>query len=455
MSCSCRPLGDRHLPAGTTGTVDVTVTTPVTRAHHRRRPVHLLNTTWFAPRHDKPPLRYQSAEAFDPAPARPSSSAGHQQYRPYLNDTWSWNGANWAQLTPATSLLCVTGHHRLRPSMNGGELVLFGGYNGTTTLSDTWAWTGSNWASNHRRRSPGRQLAAMAYDTATSQLLLFGGNSSGTASTTLVWSGTNWAAQSPASKPGIRWDVTMAFDRPWAASGRSCCTAATAAAAATATPGPGAAPTGPSSPRRPVRAPLGGSDGYDSATTQLLLFGGYNGAYLGDTWAWNGTTWASSPRRPPNGALHVHAYDPITSQMVLSAVWHLRLHRDTWIIGAPASPPSAPCRARRREHLAHHHRLRFTGVAATGSGVMFGSTAAGSYTVTSSTSITAAVSRPRPRHGRRHGYRQRRTSPKTGADQFAYSNMTWYEAFPTTALRCALDRRRPTTRLRARRSCSR
>ena len=59
---------------------------------------------------------------------------------------------------------------------------------------------------------------------------------------------------------------------------------------------------------------------YDGATQQLLLFGGSRlpfsgGGFLGDTWAWNGTTWtqlhpATSPGpRDSESLLDEHAFE--------------------------------------------------------------------------------------------------------------------------------------------------
>jgi hypothetical protein len=58
---------------------------------------------------------------------------------------------------------------------------------------------------------------------------------------------------------------------------------------------------------------------YGSATAQLVLFGGYNNGYLGDTWAWNGATWEQqSPlASPPLRDSASTAYDPGTGQLVL------------------------------------------------------------------------------------------------------------------------------------------
>ena len=58
---------------------------------------------------------------------------------------------------------------------------------------------------------------------------------------------------------------------------------------------------------------------YDSATGDMVLFGGQRYGFLGDTWTYNGTTWtqqhpATSPPARINAAM---AYDPATGNVVL------------------------------------------------------------------------------------------------------------------------------------------
>ena len=90
----------------------------------------------------------------------------------------------------------------------------------------------------------------MVYDLAASQLILFGGQNGGTRyNDTWKWTGSAWSQIDDAGDPGC----TIA------------CTSS------------------PSGRYIPAAA-------YDPATTQVVLFGGNNGNYLNDTWAWNGTT---------------------------------------------------------------------------------------------------------------------------------------------------------------------
>jgi hypothetical protein len=93
-----------------------------------------------------------------------------------------------------------------------GQLVLFGGAHtpgfNFLALNDTWVWTGSNWLQQHPATvPPARTGAALAYDAASGQLVLFGGDSatgmSAAMNDTWVWTGSNWLQQHPATAPAL------------------------------------------------------------------------------------------------------------------------------------------------------------------------------------------------------------------------------------------------------------
>ena len=57
-----------------------------------------------------------------------------------------------------------------------GNVVLFGGNNGSSALRDTWTWDGATWTKQApATRPPAREFASMAYDAATGNVVLFGG----------------------------------------------------------------------------------------------------------------------------------------------------------------------------------------------------------------------------------------------------------------------------------------
>ena len=166
-----------------------------------------------------------------------------------------------------------------------------------------------------------------------------------------MWSGTNWAAQSPANKPGTRWDVTMAFDPAMGSLGTLVLYGGYSGSSGygdtwTWSGTNWAQLTPQASPGTRWEEAMA----YDSATTQLLLFGGYNGAYLGDTWAWNGTTWGQlAEATPPTSTLHVHGLRPDHEpDGPVRRYGHLRLHRRHLDNRAPSVTALSTVSPRRR-----------------------------------------------------------------------------------------------------------
>ena len=162
-----------------------------------------------------------------------------------------------------------------------GQLMLFGGLNGTNNLADTWTWNGTTWTpQTPATNPPARNGAALAYNPGTGQLVLFGGNgptgtgSIGALNDTWTWNGTTWTPQTPATNPPARNGAALA---------------------------------------------------YDPATGQLILFGGQNGSALkGDTWMWGypggiqgGWAQQTPPLSPQARGYSSLAFDSGTGQLVL------------------------------------------------------------------------------------------------------------------------------------------
>ena len=165
------------------------------------------------------------------------------------------------------------------------QLVLFGGGGQDGLPGDTWTWDGTTWTQLAPAASPPpRQFEVMAYDPATSQLVLFGGSGrGGSLGDTWIWDGTTWTQQAPPASPSFRDTSSMV---------------------------------------------------YDPATSQLVLFGGYHeGSPQDDTWTWDGTTWTQqtptvSPSARDGAAV---AYDPATAQFILfGGAQYAQWQDDTW-----------------------------------------------------------------------------------------------------------------------------
>ena len=207
--------------------------------------------------------------AYDPGTGQLVLFGGNDGSGP-VADTWTWDGSSWTEQSPSTSPPARS-DASMAYDPGTGQLVLFGGNDGSGPVADTWTWDGSSWTEQSPSTSPpARSDASMAYDPGTGQLVLFGGNDgSGPVADTWTWDGSSWTEQSPSTSPPARSDASMA---------------------------------------------------YDPGTGQLVLFGGNDGSGpVADTWTWDGSSWTeqSPSTSPPARSDASMAYDPGTGQLVL------------------------------------------------------------------------------------------------------------------------------------------
>ncbi len=132
----------------------------------------------------------------------------------YLADTWTWDGTNWTEQTPATSPPARAG---ATIEYFDGQVVLFGGYNGTSYLNDTWTWDGTTWTEQSGTNPSARAYASMAEDTGyangTGALVLFGGyNGSSYLGDTWTYTAAGWTQQTPTTSPSARAYAAMAYN---------------------------------------------------------------------------------------------------------------------------------------------------------------------------------------------------------------------------------------------------
>ena len=201
-----------------------------------------------------------------------------------LNDTWVWDGANWAQKSPLARPPARV-YHGMAYDAARSQVVVFGGTPSgfsPAALSDTWVWDGANWAQKSPPIFPPARMGhAMAYDSVHHQVVLFGGISAGYNPTDLndtwVWDGANWTQKFPKTSPSARQLHAMACD---------------------------------------------------SGHGQLVLFGGVanlsSGPVLDDTWVWDGANWTQKAPQasPPAQYAHALAYDSAHGQVLLSGIFY-------------------------------------------------------------------------------------------------------------------------------------
>jgi Astacin (Peptidase family M12A)/Immunoglobulin I-set domain/Dockerin type I domain/Galactose oxidase, central domain len=146
-----------------------------------------------------PPSRNSASMAYDSARGVTVLFGGESAAGPYLNDTWTWDGAagTWAQVATTTGPSPRWGHV-LAFDNSRNEATLFGGYNGTW-LGDTWIWDGAGWTQSFGT-GPTRYTHAMVYDQQRDSTVVMGGSAGSCLSDTWEFrTGAAGIAQQPSS----------------------------------------------------------------------------------------------------------------------------------------------------------------------------------------------------------------------------------------------------------------
>jgi hypothetical protein len=141
----------------------------------------------------------------------------------YSSETWTWDGDTWSLQTPATSPPALSDASMAYDPISG-NLILVGGFTENlpnTVENTTWSWDGTDWSQLSPAASPPPNLdASLAYDPNESQLLLFGGvgclhgQCPAGSNDTWAWNGSSWAqlsfseAPAPRGFAGFGWDAT-------------------------------------------------------------------------------------------------------------------------------------------------------------------------------------------------------------------------------------------------------
>jgi subtilase family serine protease len=203
---------------------------------------------------NSPSARFGHSMAYDPAHQRVvlfggfgGAGAGSR-----LNDTWTWDGVDWVQVSTSGPAPRYFGAMASIGELRGPLLV--GGDTGATTSADVWEWTGTDWVQLPTPAVPAwgsRSRHAMAFDTARAKLVLFGGV--GGASATYLadvweWDGTGWLQRGGAG-PAARAGHTMYFD---------------------------------------------------TGINRVVAFGGSGSTGYGDVWEWDGTGWTDRSETVPS-----------------------------------------------------------------------------------------------------------------------------------------------------------
>ncbi|MFQ5918718.1 MAG: kelch repeat-containing protein [Thermoplasmata archaeon] len=205
--------------------------------------------------------------------------------------------------------------HDMAYDAESDRIILFGGWEGSSSLGDTWAFddNANEWTAMNPGTSPvPRGLHAMAYDAESDRVILY----SGVPTSDLIPTGETWAYDfntdtwtdmDPATKPPARW----------------------------------------------------GRMAYDAESDRVVLFGGAvghiveGGTIYNDTWAYdfNNNSWTEMSPRPSRATSHAMAYDTESDLIVVyggerasggihaEGTWVYDLNNDTWLDTNPSLEP--------------------------------------------------------------------------------------------------------------------
>ncbi len=227
--------------------------------------------------------------------------------------------------TPATRALSAIAYDSATHNV-----VLFGGV-GEDVYGDTWQWNGAGWQLAKTLTAPSpRSTVAAAFDDDHNLLVVYGGR--GPSDTwlddTWTWDGTSWTMATVAQHPVIRFAMG-AFDHQI---GKVVVFGLTPDYSATQTwIWDGAwhqLSTGPQPPPRASSALA-----YDPSSQRVILFGGRSPdlTILSDTWAFDGTVWKQLTPSVQPPARQNHAMASISEGIVLlGGDANGKTYADTW-----------------------------------------------------------------------------------------------------------------------------
>ncbi|MBI2374107.1 MAG: hypothetical protein HYV07_08915 [Deltaproteobacteria bacterium] len=237
-----------------------------------------------------PPRRSGHTLAFDGHRGRTVLFGGGDHAGALWQDTWTWDGARWANVSTTDSPPARLGH-TMAWMRTRGRIVIHGGSGRQDPYSDTWEWDGSRWNESANAGGPRRQEHVMVHDLNSDRLVFFGGDDGTLRDDFWTYDGESWReVLEEGPRPPARARYAAAYD-----AGRR----RVVVFGGTGTHGPlgdtwewdgahwrVATATGP-----PARS--GAAMVFDAADERVLLLGGWDGKrQLDDLWAWDGTSWS-------------------------------------------------------------------------------------------------------------------------------------------------------------------
>ncbi len=252
--------------------------------------------TVLAPAGAVPPARASQATAYDPVAGQLVMFGGYDGSS-YMGDAWSYDATNgsWSPLAATGTTPHARYGHSLVYDSDSKKMLLFGGYDGSVQYADTWSYDPATNVWTELKPSgalpPARDSQALAYDPASKVFVLFGGWST-TSMFDDTWAydpaANVWTPLKPVSgEPAARALHRMVYDESiekFVMFGGGTSTATFNDAWLFDLATDTWTPLGASGTSPSARAGL--AMAYDTSGRQVLLFGGSDGidVYLNDLW---------------------------------------------------------------------------------------------------------------------------------------------------------------------------
>ncbi|MCI4367052.1 MAG: PKD domain-containing protein, partial [Thermoplasmata archaeon] len=163
-----------------------------------------------------PQARYGAAEAYDPATGEVVLFGGANGSS-YLNDTWTYfasaGGSGFWREVPEPVAPEPRANAAVAFDGSTGNVILTGGMGVSGPLNSTWEYNGSGWSNLSATGIPALVGAGMAYDEASGRLLLFGGLLGASVQSGLYQLvGSRWSSVPGTGTPPARTGATFVFD---------------------------------------------------------------------------------------------------------------------------------------------------------------------------------------------------------------------------------------------------
>lgn len=273
----------------------------------------------------KPSPRYQLAMVYDSEQEKTILFGGYLGGK-HLDDMWQWDGTRW--LSRGTYPQLARSGHTLAFDRDRNRVILFGGSDSTGKQRSTWEFDGTLWMKTVEDGPPAVHGPQIVYDAERKKTILFGGR--GTIENrnngdTWEYDGKRWK-QISSTGPAGRTLHTIVYDEARgiivlfggnASEGQLDLEKIIAGIR-----GDTWEWDGERWKEIPIKGPPARDHhamAYDAERKKVVIFGGFNRAYLGDTWEYDGRQWVQVDSTGPmvRGGKPGMAYDKARKRIIL------------------------------------------------------------------------------------------------------------------------------------------